>query len=293
MASDTIPSLSLNEREFITQSVQEGHRLDGRTRYEFRQLRVTVLNGEPGSDEKSTLSLPSNTNGAVTLQVQLGGTRIIASASCHEVEPDPGRPTEGFYQFDLQFAPLASEASLRNTTAQKHRTVEAARLIEKGLRNSRAIDTEALCLIPHERVHLVRVDLRVVDDDGDVVGAASMAAITALKLLRRPPLQASSTPLSTAARLYLTPIPMHHLPFVVSFALYDDGNVVVDPSWKEEQAAAGHLFITMNKHGDICNLQKAGGVPLEPAQLAHCAQIAASQVEDITEQILSLLPDES
>lgn len=64
--------------------------------------------------------------------------------------------------------------------------VEVGRLIERSLRDSRAIDTEALCIRAGEKVWAVQIDVHVLDDGGNLIDAASIATVSALLHFRRP-----------------------------------------------------------------------------------------------------------
>lgn len=64
--------------------------------------------------------------------------------------------------------------------------VEASRLVERGLKHSRAVDLESLCVIAGRKVWNVRVDITVLDACGNIVDAASIAAVAALADFRRP-----------------------------------------------------------------------------------------------------------
>lgn len=60
------------------------------------------------------------------------------------------------------------------------------RMIEKALKDSKSIDPEALCILPGKKVWRVRTDVRILDDDGNLLDAASIATIIALLQFRRP-----------------------------------------------------------------------------------------------------------
>jgi exosome complex component RRP45 len=46
--------------------------------------------------------------------------------------------------------------------------------------------------------------------------------------------------------------------------------VVVDPSLKEEAAMRGMLTVCLNPQGELCALQKAGGVAVSTSQIMRC-----------------------
>lgn len=64
--------------------------------------------------------------------------------------------------------------------------VEVGRLIERSLKESRAIDTEALCIRAGEQVWAVNIDMHVLDHGGNLIDALSIATVAALLHFRRP-----------------------------------------------------------------------------------------------------------
>lgn len=60
------------------------------------------------------------------------------------------------------------------------------RLVDRILKNSRTVDTESLCILPGEQCWSLRVDLHVLDHDGALIDAATVAAVAALSDFRRP-----------------------------------------------------------------------------------------------------------
>ncbi|CAI8023434.1 Exosome complex component RRP45 [Geodia barretti] len=64
--------------------------------------------------------------------------------------------------------------------------IEVARMLERCLKDSRAVDTESLCIIAGEKVWSLRVDIHVLDQCGNITDCATVAAIAALKHFRRP-----------------------------------------------------------------------------------------------------------
>ena len=75
---------------------------------------------------------------------------------------------------------------------------------------------------------------------------------------------------------------LHHLPLTLEFALFDrragapggEGGaeverVALDPTLQEEAAAGGSNFlVTVNQHGELCALHKAGGAAVPSAALS-------------------------
>lgn len=62
--------------------------------------------------------------------------------------------------------------------------VELNRLLERCIKESRCVDTESLCIVSGEKVLAIRVDVHVLNHDGNIIDCASIAAITALAHFR-------------------------------------------------------------------------------------------------------------
>ncbi|RLN62696.1 hypothetical protein BBJ28_00026640, partial [Nothophytophthora sp. Chile5] len=107
------------------------------------------------------------------------------------VPPFPDRPSEGFLHFAVELSPMASpsfeaSASAGRGAASSVAAAELARLVERGVRESRALDTEALAVVAGEKVWAITCHVHVLDHGGNLVDAASLAAIAALMHYRRP-----------------------------------------------------------------------------------------------------------
>lgn len=76
--------------------------------------------------------------------------------SCEVLRPWPQRPTEGELFFNVELSPMASpgfEVGRPSPVA-----TEVARMLERCLKESRAVETESLCIIAGEKVcHLSHV----------------------------------------------------------------------------------------------------------------------------------------
>lgn len=52
------------------------------------------------------------------------------------------------------------------------------------------------------------------------------------------------------------------------------------------------MSITMNVHRELCNLSKAGGIPLEMDQVIRCSKIASIKVSAVDELIKKVLEED-
>jgi len=94
----------------------------------------------------------------------------------------------------------------------------------------------------------------------------------------------------TAAEREPVPLSLLHIPLCVTFNFYKtemrDGQQeifsVVDACLKEEQIREGCMTIGMNRHGEICQIAKSGGVSVDALELIALSKIALGKVEEIT-----------
>jgi exosome complex RNA-binding protein Rrp42 (RNase PH superfamily) len=105
-------------------------------------------------------------------------------------------------------------------------TAELARMLERQIRDSRAIDMEALCITPGQRVWQLRVDIHVLSDDGNISDAASLAAISALAHFKRPEVtvlrNGKGVKIHSFSEAVPQPLSLHHIPVAVTLGLFND-----------------------------------------------------------------------
>jgi exosome complex RNA-binding protein Rrp42 (RNase PH superfamily) len=214
--------------------------------------------------------------------------RVLVVVSCEVVKPYPDRPTEGFFKFNISFSPMASPAFGGRVSSQG---VEIGRIVERGLRESGAIDTEALCIIAGEKVWSVRLDMHVLDDHGNLTDCCGIGAITALHHFRRPDVTISGDAVIVHSAKERDPVGLsiHHMPISVTFSIFGEDTLVVDPSWKEEHCCNGKMTITLNAQHEMCAMQKAGGVALSVQKILEATLIAQVKVLELSEAIHSAL----
>lgn len=69
--------------------------------------------------------------------------------------------------------------------------------------------------------------------------------------------------------------------------------MLLDATLREEQAREGEMIVTMNKHGELCQIAKLGGVPVDALALLGCTTLALVKVKEITELISTKLREDS
>ncbi|XP_045572243.1 exosome complex component RRP45 [Salmo salar] len=272
--------LSNCERDFLLKAIEEKRylmhfRLDGRQTYDYRSIKISF-----GTDYGCCF-------------VDLGKTRIMAQVSCELITPKENRPNEGIMFFNIELSPMASPAF--EMGRQSELLVKLNRQLERCLRNSKCIDTESLCVVSGEKVWQIRVDVHLLNHDGNLMDAASIAAIAALCHFRRPDVGIQGEEVTVYSTEERDPIPLsiYHMPICVSFSFFQQGTyLLVDPCEREERVMDGLLMIAMNKHREICSIQSSGGIMLLKDQVLRCSKIASVKVSEITELINKALEND-
>eukprot|EP00923_Selenidium_pygospionis_P043882 GHVN01075754.1.p1 GENE.GHVN01075754.1~~GHVN01075754.1.p1 ORF type:complete len:556 (-),score=154.18 GHVN01075754.1:517-2184(-) len=238
-------------------------RMDGRGLFDLRPLSVEYLHDY----------------GRVI--VSLGDTRVLGVVTGEVVTPHTDRPNDGFTSFNVDFGPMASPAF---EVGRQHEVgVEVGVMLERMLKGSRSLDTEALCILAGVKVWSLRVDLRALNDSGNLVDACGIAALAAIKHFRKQDVTVCGAEAVVHNTRERNPVPLslHHSPVQVSFAHFSKDCFLVDPSLAEEDIMLGRLTVSVNYHGQLCGLHKPGGVPLSIAQIKECVDHASSIAKQV------------
>lgn len=87
-----------------------------------------------------------------------------------------------------------------------------------------------------------------------------------------------------------SPLPLLHWPLCVSlWTLGDeDGGVgggeerlLLDTTLIEEQVCAGEVLVAANVEGEVCMVQKMGGVPVDAIILLQCVEVGLQKANEI------------
>jgi exosome complex component RRP42 len=239
----------------------KGKRLDGRDLDSYREIKI-----EMGVIEKAEGSA----------RVKLGRTEVLVGVKIAVGEPFPDTPNEGVLTVNAELVPLASptfEPGPPNENA-----IELARVVDRGIRESKAISLEKLCLIPGKRVLVVFVDVYVLNHDGNLIDASAIAALGALLNTKMLKYEVEGEEVKTKPGY--VPLPIQNYPIAVTSAKIN-GKLAVDPWLEEEQVMDARLTITSGKDGEICAIQKGGTGYFTVERILEAAKTAKEKASDI------------
>lgn len=236
---------------------------------------------------------------------------MLAVVTSDVVAPQSERPTEGFFKFDVEFSSMC-DVSVESGRPSA-RAVSVSRVVERSLRDSDAVDVESLCIIAGEKVWSIRCVAHVLDDGGNVTDCVSLAVAAALLHARRPDITVDGHRVVLHSTHERAPVPLgiHHLPICVSFDFFDvdnddefteadlygddnapkrlSDNFVLDATTLEHDACRGTVTMAFNAHGELCLINKSGGVPLTPARILNIASIAKQRASIATAAVRDAL----
>ncbi|XP_072386170.1 uncharacterized protein Rrp45 [Diabrotica undecimpunctata] len=264
------------EKKFLLKNLEEYTRLDGRAFDEFRNVSIDF-----GRDWGCC-------------HVSLGKTRAIAQVSSEITQPRSSRPSEGILNLNIELNPLA--APHFEAGRQSDLGVQLNRLLEKCLKDSKAVDLESLCIKMNEKVWSIRVDINLLNYEGNILDCASIAALAALAHFRRPDVTCDGEEFVIHNVKERDPIPMviHHYPVCVTYSIFDGGKyILADPTLLEEGVSDAFMSIGINSYKELCGLHLGGKADLAPDVILATASKAGKRAGMIVQQIKETVEKDS
>lgn len=253
------------KRKQIAQLIAKGKRLDGRGLTDYREIKV-----EQGIIERAEGSA----------RVLLGKTEVLVGIKIEVGKPFPDTPNAGVLTVNAELVPLASPTF--EPGPPNENSIELARVVDRGIRESKTIDFKKLCIKPGKKVFVVFVDVYVLNHDGNLIDASALAALAALLNTKMSNYEIEED--EVKIKPGYTPLTLTKHPIAVTLAKIND-KLVVDPWLEEEQTMDTRLTITVDDEGNICAMQKGGSGFFTPKQVLEAAKIAGEKAEEIRKKL--------
>jgi len=217
---------------------REGKRVDGRKLDEMRELTVE-------------LDFAKNAEGSSI--ITLGNTKVIAGLKMEVGTPYPDSQDKGTISVGAEALPLAHPdyESGRPSSAE----VELARVVDRGLRESKAIDFKGLCIKEGEAVWVGYLDFYALNGDGNLFDAGSIAALVTFANAQVPKLDENN---KIIKKEYSGKIKLKRLPLLTTFVKVG-GKILLDPTYVEEKAAEARYSVATSEDGFMTAMQKGIG----------------------------------
>ncbi len=264
-----IPKL---KTDVIVSMLSKGLRPNGRKLDEMRPLTI-IKNYVPNADGSAL--------------VKLGNTQVLVGVKLEVGSPFPDTPDEGNLMVNAEFVPTASPVFEPGPPDEN--AIELSRVVDRGIRESRAVDLSKLVIIPGKRVWNVWVDIYVLDHDGNLIDASSIGALAALILTKLPEVKVGESGEIVVDRDNRKErLPLNRA--VTTVTIGKIGNyMVVDPDIEEESILDSKLSVVVTEDGLIAGLQKSGAGYFVEEELPSLVSIALNKGKEIISTVKELL----
>lgn len=250
----------MTSKQHIIDSLNVGLRLDGRKSDEYREVVLET-------------NVTKNAEGSA--RVKIGGTEVIAGVKMMIDKPYPDRPDEGTMMIGAELLPLSNPEFESGPPGIQ--AIELARVVDRGIRESGAIDNKKLCITAGEKVWIISVDICTINDEGNLFDASALATMAAIKNGVFP---AQENGVVDYKNLTEEKLPVSKAPISVT-VLKIGPHLIVDPTIEEEKAAGARLTVAVTEKGNICALQKGGEHALSTEDIDKMVQLALSKTGEL------------
>lgn len=248
------------KKDYIYNLMVKGKRQDGRGFKDFRDIKLET-------------KIISKAEGSA--KVILGDTQVLVGVKLQTGTPFPDSQDEGVIITNLELNPIASPDF--ELGPPKEEAIEMARVVDRGIRESGAIDIKKLCITLGESVWIVFVDIHILNDDGNLIDASCLAAIAAL--------MTTIIPNEQQGIGKNVPLAMKEIPVGVTLALIGS-RIMVDPSLDEDTICEAKLTVVSSSDGSIAGMQKMGSASFTEAEVLEAIDIAREKAAEIRELYL-------
>jgi exosome complex component RRP42 len=250
-------------------AISKGKRLDGRDLDEIRPIEIE-------------LNTVKKANGSA--KVKLGNSEVIAGIKVETGEPFEGLENKGALIVSAEVLPTASPYIEPGPPDEE--TVELARVVDRGIRESEMLDLDKLVLVPGKTVYIVFVDCSIINADGNLFDATSYAVVSALVSSKMPIFEVQDGKIVDTGNVRDPPVTT--LPVSITMVRIG-GAVIVDPTAEEEACMDARITITTNSNSYFTAIQKGATGSFSIEQIKNAAETARIKGEQIRAKIKELI----
>ena len=248
-------------RSHIIGLLNANTRLDGRKLTDYRKP-IEVEYGVVKTAEGSA-------------RVKIGETEIIVGVKLEVGEPYTDTPNEGTIIVGAELLPLSNpEFELGPPGIQ---AIELARVVDRGIRESKALDFKKLCIEAGEKIWMVIIDVCPINDAGNLLDASSLAALAALKDTKFPAFDGEKVDYKAKTDKSLE---LEKTPIAVTIIKIGD-KFIVDPDTEEEKVVDARLTVSSIEDGTLCALQKGGDFPLTMEDIDKMLDLGIEKAKEL------------
>ncbi len=247
-------------RKHVLKTLQSGLRFNNRGLEDFREVTVEF-------------GVSKNAEGSA--RVTIGDTIVLAGVKMSIEKPFNDKPDEGILMVNAELTPMSSpdfEAGPPGDDA-----IEIARVVDRGIREAKTVDLTQLVIKPGEKVWGVSIDIVSVNEDGNLLDAAGLAAIAALTTARFPTYENEKIDYK---KITDKKLPIKELPIPITVVKIGD-KLIVDVDTDEKEVVDARVTITSIEDGQIVSMQKGGEVGFTLEELDQMLEIALRKGKEL------------
>jgi exosome complex component RRP42 len=248
--------------------ISKGKRLDGRVLDEMRTL-------------EAELDIIKKANGSA--KVKLGDSEVIAGIKVETGEPFEGLENKGALIISAEVLPTASPYIEPGPPDEE--TIELARVVDRGIRESEMLDLDRLVLVPGKIVYTIFVDCSIINTDGNLLDATSYAVVSALLSCKLPIFEIEDGKVVDTGKTQDPPLTT--IPVSITQVRIGD-TIILDPTAEEEACMNARITITTNSDGDYAAIQKGFTGAFAREQIKKAAEIARIKGEQVRAKLQEL-----
>lgn len=248
------------EEEYVKKAFE---RIDDRGLEEFRPIEIKegVVHKAEGS-----------------AMVRLGKTEVIAGVKMEVGTPFPDTPDEGILIVNSEFSPIASPEFEPGRPGED--SIELSRVVDRGIRESKAIELEKLCLVPGEKVWSVFVDIHIINHQGNLLDCSALASIVALLNTQIPKMEGDKI----IRGVFDRKLPMIWKPINITVGKISN-DYILDPTLEEDKLLESKLSICVRDDDKICSLQKQGSKEMDIEDIKRMIDLAIEKSKEIRKMV--------
>jgi len=252
-------------KQHLLNTLEKGFRLDGRKTDEYRTVTV-----EYGISSKSAEG---------SAKATIGNTQVIAGVKMDVGTPYPDTLDQGNLITNSELLPLSSPLFLPGPPDPQ--SVELARIVDRGIRESGMIDLKKLCIREGELVWNILLDIYTINDDGNLIDAAALAAIAALRVAVLPKLEKDKVQFGEFTK---TKVPIKSTP--ITCTIFKIGqSLIVDANRQEEESVDARLSVAISEDGQIHAMQKGGSIGFSLEEVDSAIGLAKKASEQLRKEL--------
>ncbi|MEK6881877.1 MAG: exosome complex protein Rrp42 [Nanoarchaeota archaeon] len=262
-------------KQRITEYLKAGKRFDERELEDYR--KITIETGISNMAEGSA-------------RVKLGDTDVLVGIKMDVMEPFSDHPDEGVLITSAEL--LASSSPKYEPGPPRIDAIEMARIVDRGIRESKFIDFKKLCIKEGEKVWSIFIDMYSLNDDGNLLDAFALGVLVALKHAKIPKYN-EETEKAVYGEWTDKKIPLtKQIPLTIT--VHKIGNsFFVDPTTEEEESSEARITFSISDGGAINAMQKGNDSSINIRDFYKIVDFAEKKWRDLYPKIGKLIEEKT